>query len=403
MVSDFSKLVGMRELVAEILTRLDEVIQQQRGGTGATPNDRGPEGAPATPPPRSSLLSDPGASGDFRVQGATKSCTPAGKDSVGSLPESPRGMIVLEQALLEFFGEKFPNVSPQHGDIVRQTLGRFECHIGGLRLLQYISRSDVVDYRGLLLKAALTESTVNHHLSVISAFFNWCVARSHIGTNPAAGLKLRVRSAPAGQRKAFSDAEIGYIFRRFKPEGATVARFWIPLIMLYTGARPEEVAQLRQRDLIEADKRDADGVWVFDFTGALPGQRIKNEASRRLVPIHPELWNLGIHQILGPSGESDSLLFPGLKPGASGRLASTPSRWFNETWLRKTKGITDPKLVLYSIRHSVATKLKHSGAPEALIAQLLGHSNSSMTTGRYGKEYPLPQLVELVAKLDWKI
>jgi len=94
-------------------------------------------------------------------------------------------------------------------------------------------------------------------------------------------------------------------------------------------------------------------------------------------------------------------LFPELSPGASGRLAEAPSRWFNETWLRKVKGITDPKLVLYSIRHSVATQLKHAGVEESMIAQILGHANPSMTTGRYGKEFPVEAMYKTLCLLPW--
>ena len=185
------------------------------------------------------------------------------------------------------------------------------------------------------------------------------------------------------------------------------------------GARPEEVAQLRVGDVRqtwhegaphEGGLRAKLSTWVFDFTTLDDGQRRKNEDSWRLVPVHPRLWALGLGVLLGTSptkedNEYNSLrpLFPELNPGANGRLAEAPSRWFNRVWLRDRKQITDRKLVLYSLRHTVATQLKHSGVAEALISELLGHANGSMTTGRYGKEYPVEQLAEAVKLLSWPV
>jgi hypothetical protein len=45
----------------------------------------------------------------------------------------------------------------------------------------------------------------------------------------------------------------------------------------------------------------------------------------------------------------------------------------------------------------------HSGVGESLISQLVGHENSSMTSGRYGKQFPLKQMAEALEKLDWRI
>ncbi|MTH62628.1 hypothetical protein [Paracoccus litorisediminis] len=62
----------------------------------------------------------------------------------------------------------------------------------------------------------------------------------------------------------------------------------IPLIAAYIGARREEIPGLDCTDLIEED-----GIWAFHLqTNEL--RRLKNKQSRRKVPIHEHLIELGL-------------------------------------------------------------------------------------------------------------
>lgn len=327
-----------------------------------------------------------------------------------SAPSTPRG--TLAEAIDQYLAQKTHEVSPQHLDIMRLTLRGFQRWIAnwpGIELAN-VDKHMVTSYREMLLNDGRSIQTINNHMAILSAWFNWGIASGHCSDNPAAGCKLKNRRKASRARKAFTASLIEDVFDglvgplNIRVPSMNSAKRWLPLIMLYTGARPEEVAQLKVGDVKEICTGTG-GLgdtykWVFDFSTVDDGQRRKNEASRRLVPVHPRLWELGLHHLTNnPEGH----LFPELTPGANGRLAEAPSRWFNQTWLRQVKSISDRKLVLYSLRHSVATHLKHKGVEESAIAQLLGHSNSSMTTGRYGKEYPVEILAEVVSELDWKV
>ena len=46
-----------------------------------------------------------------------------------------------------------------------------------------------------------------------------------------------------------------------------------------------------------------------------------------------------------------------------------------------------------------ANELKQQGVSEFVIAQLIGHSNSSITMGRYGKDYDVEVLSSVVEQL----
>jgi len=72
------------------------------------------------------------------------------------------------------------------------------------------------------------------------------------------------------------------------------AKFWMPIIALYTGARMEEIGSTLVREI-----RQVDGVWVFDLLDRGDedsdehDRSIKNDQSRRIVPLHQKLIDLG--------------------------------------------------------------------------------------------------------------
>ena len=60
--------------------------------------------------------------------------------------------------------------------------------------------------------------------------------------------------------------------------------YWLPLIGIYQGARINEICQLYLDDI----SQDEDGTWGIDINENREDQRLKNKASRRCIPVHPE-------------------------------------------------------------------------------------------------------------------
>ncbi len=331
----------------------------------------------------------------------------------------------LDNALAVYLKDRGGEVSALHLANVRQQLGYFRDGLKppsadvalfnwrGMVRVTEVSRAHLRDHRDRL-KARFSPGTVNQHTAALRAFFAWTVREGLRTTNPAEGLKVR-QAAARDQRRAFTVEQVRAIewetLKRPTPSDAT----WIPLIMAYSGMRPEEVAQLRVGDLRET----ADGGWVFDLTAVgpalpalyLPQQRRKNAASRRLVPIHKTLRAAGVlrlREVPGPLGvrtlrNEYAPLFPLLvAPSSSGRLAARASRHFNEVTLRKTLGIADKRLTLYSLRHSVVTHLRDQGHDPSLIGALVGHTQQGETLNRYAKGSPLAQLRVLVDSINWE-
>lgn len=106
-------------------------------------------------------------------------------------------------------------------------------------------------------------------------------------------------------------------------DSISCARFWIPLISLYSGLRLEEICQLLVEDI-----RKVGNLTVFDIrlTADSGFKSLKTESSTRIVPIHPELVRLGFLKFVNKRASGQ--LFSALPRTSNGTLGHTISKWF---------------------------------------------------------------------------
>jgi integrase len=57
------------------------------------------------------------------------------------------------------------------------------------------------------------------------------------------------------------------------------------------------------------------------------------------------------------------------------------------------------KLVVYSLRHTFATRLKDADVQEFAISELMGHTVEALSVGRYGKKLNVQRLSDAVSRL----
>jgi integrase len=69
------------------------------------------------------------------------------------------------------------------------------------------------------------------------------------------------------------------------------------------------------------------------------------------------------------------------------------------TYLRKQCKITDRRVVLHSLRHTVKQQLQEAGAPDSLIADVLGHAGQGETHGTYGGTATVERMAEWIERL----
>jgi integrase len=186
--------------------------------------------------------------------------------------------------------------------------------------------------------------------------------------------------------------------------GRGEAAYWLPLLGLCTGARLGELAPLTAAD-ITTDKPT--GITTIRITEDLEqGRRLKNVASRRVVPVHPELVRVGFMQFVAQvrdGSKSNARLFPLLTPGPKGGLGEAWSKWFGR-YIRGL-GITNPASVFHSFRHSFKDALRAAGVSEDVNDALTGHSGGGVGRTYGAKEmvrrFGLPILAEAVAKVSF--
>jgi integrase len=240
----------------------------------------------------------------------------------------------------------------------------------------------------------LEPRSVNKYRQLLRSLFKWAAENDYIATNPAVILGDVKERTAREDRKGFTDEDLRLYFAALPEEPSSRPfLYWIPRILAYSGMRLGEAAQLRTCDVYELE-----GIPVFDINDD-DGKTLKNEASRRQVPVHPRLIDLGLLRFVEESPEG--FLWP-----AEVRTTSNPTRGDMDRLskllanvLRKA-GVTDPrKTGAHSFRHTVASRLKRASVPEYQIADLIGHEDDSESTGRYGKATPPARLAEVIRLL----
>jgi integrase len=290
--------------------------------------------------------------------------------------------------------------------------------------------------RGLAVK------TINERILKVRAIFTECRKRPNLGvkTNPAletAGFKesrakqRKKRRMPfdAGDLQKLFSSEIFTQHKRSKGQSGE-ASYWIPVLMYYSGARPEELAGLPLSDIIHDPQTDW---WYFNLqdTGLDEGdvdlfekseksensekakqteeaevprthsRTLKNAASVRKVPVARELIELGLFRyVTWLREQGHTMLFPTLKKDFHGKLSGAFSKFFGR--YKRHLGITDTRKVLYSFRHTMKDFLEAARCPSKYLQRVLGHTTGDgAVTDGYGSDLPFEIIVEYFEKVTF--
>ena len=254
-------------------------------------------------------------------------------------------------------------------------------------------------------RPTLSQRTINEkYLRVLNSVLRWAKQNGYADRNAAEG--VRVESTKRGRRHKtrhpFSPEQLGVVFRTplFLEFGRATAagtargrqearhRFWAPLIALHTGARANEIGQLRKRDIVRID-----GIACLK----LNDHQLKSDAAARTIPIHPNLLKLGLLDLASPeSAGNDARLFPEWSKGHDGYYSSTLSKWFAR--YLSSVGLKDPELVFHSFRHTFKDALRDAGVPEDIQNRLMGHSSNHVGES-YGHGYKPAALFDAIERL----
>ncbi|ELI5719059.1 site-specific integrase [Vibrio fluvialis] len=238
----------------------------------------------------------------------------------------------------------------------------------------------------------LSAESVKDYIQKCSSFFEWCLQMEMTDINPFKAMKFKKIRKDSEAKNAYSHTDLQKIFgtdihkhKKYKHHHY----FWLPLLGLYTGARLNELCQLYKEDVYKQN-----GIWVIRIDDKLEGQSLKNNNSRRLVPIHEKLLSLGFIDYI--NAVQHERVFPTLKRERDG-FGTAASKWFGRF---KTKLGFEKGHDFHSFRHTVATQFKNKDVSPTLAAEILGHSQLNITYERYGKQIDLDKLKRTVDTLS---
>jgi len=272
--------------------------------------------------------------------------------------------------------------------------------------------------------------TVEKLIIRLGALHSFAFRKGMTTISPDSPDRPSVNHSPAGRKaveKAFSQTDLEAIFSGYLYTGNELDRsnavfpyqFWLPVLGLFTGGRLNELCQL---DTDDVSKTKAEGIWTIsmmddEMDRPLP-KSLKNQSSRRILPIHSELIRMGflafVEQAITEGREklfSDGLTYNSKKGWGSNAThffcrfpsPSTPaSGYFFKCGIRErdADGKTDRKN-FHSFRHTFTDLAREAGGEAYLVLpDLTGHSRyREGQVANYGKGFSQSKKQEVLESL----
>jgi integrase len=212
------------------------------------------------------------------------------------------------------------------------------------------------------------------------------------------------RSVGEDKQRALNDVEVeklmnSAVMAEYAEDAKQAHKYWLPMIGLFTGARVNEICQLNpQYDIVEDEKT---GVWYFNLTEETPGgdgvdKSHKNESSKRKVPIHSKLIELGLLDYCERAKKAGhDRIFNGWKP-KQGKASYYAEEFFRDYLkdinLRDDKTVKKKVLGMHCLRstfasHYVLRRVKEGVTRNQAMSEIrpiIGHADG--VTDEDGKD-----------------
>lgn len=285
---------------------------------------------------------------------------------------------------LQFMGERLGQ-EPRMDKIDKQACVAF------LALLQKLPPNMTKNHSGRPLSdvaalglAPMASATINGITGLLSGLFDWCKENPafKIDHNPA--YRLAIDETPTKKLRTFKDDELVALFSSPSFTSRTFLHsyhYWIIPLALHTGARLGELCQLSLADFVEVD-----GIPCIHINDE-EEKRLKNRNSKRLVPIHSCLIDLGLlRHVEAMRLRGATRLFPEIDLSIS--ASHDASNWFNDKRRYSDScGVSDPDTNFHSFRRTFITrtikKTGGGGADPHDVALIVGHEHGLITMDVY--------------------
>ncbi|EIY8042895.1 tyrosine-type recombinase/integrase [Vibrio vulnificus] len=273
--------------------------------------------------------------------------------------------------------------------------------------ISQITSKDAIDFKTHLITSSKAYKTQKETLSAVKQFVKWLKLQDVLSTSPFDGVTIKQPTIKASEeRQRWSHDALARLFKHdnFKtiPNELTPQAkredFWIPLILLFSGARTGEICQLKTRDIILHK-----GTWCLDINDRGEDRHLKTAASKRLVPIHRKLIDWGVLEYVEYRRKHNKVNLFDLTP------TGPDNDWYKRFSVRFARVLTSMGFVgkqrptLHSFRHTFIDELQQQGVPENETSELVGHTKRGIAYGRYGKTVNIERLNNVVQTLRFNL
>ncbi|WP_270831016.1 site-specific integrase [Aeromonas sp. QDB03] len=247
------------------------------------------------------------------------------------------------------------------------------------------------------LAASKGLKTVREYKAACAQMLSFAVQMEYTAKNPFDQVKIKHAQPTPRQRWERHQIRALLSSENFTQHAySNVDDYWIPLLLLHTGARPAEVCQLRVSDVVTQDN-----IACLSITNEGEAQSVKTDNSKRLVPIHSRLITLGfLHYAALRRQQGHVQLFSCTATGEFGEWTKNFECRFSR-YLSKLGFVAGQRPTAYGFRHTVIDELQQLDTPEHAVADLAGHSKIGFTYRHYGKKSTVQRLQTVVEQLDF--
>jgi integrase len=269
------------------------------------------------------------------------------------------------------------------------------------------------------LAKRLEAKTFNKHYSALSTFVEWATKLGYVPRSNEFflnGLFIDLEADPdvhVNDRSSWSDDDLKRLFgsplfhgmashEKWHEKGTFLVRderYWLPLMSAFLGSRIDELAQLKVKHIKTA--YNAEGVAVPYISLKDKATNVKEAASRRVIPFHRDLIDLGFMEDRVDGRLPEEWVFPEIRAQNALEKRSAPFVRFFER-CRKRLGIGK---TLHELRNTFITQAhrKVPGDKSAHAEAITGHASKLRSTVflKYSDDWaavelkPFVDLVEL--------
>lgn len=279
--------------------------------------------------------------------------------------------------LYSVFGEtkEVHTIVPEDMSELNETLSSLPMYIKA-RLRKGEKLEELIAEKG----EKISQGTVNRHITNTKQLWSWLMANLLVKHDPTANLS-RQKAVQKHSREVLTPEDIKRIFitnANLIHGGKTDAlEFWIPYLGLYTGARRGELLQLNPQDIRGINEVPCFHMETLENDDEKKAKTQKNESSKRIVPVHSKLIELGfLDFVRNAKGNANGKLFSELTWSETHQWKGKVEKFLSRI-LHPVMGGRDAGKTFHSFRHTVNNRLlwKESVEP-GLVDALLGWSSS---------------------------